>query len=83
MHMQSLEDRWQPIIAESGQLRTSGLTQLNGFLEQVGLNTRYLIHPEEIIADNFAALVTDQDVESPELLTRLEATIQKYANPKQ
>jgi len=29
--------------------------QTSGFIEQVGQNTSYLIHPEEILADNFDA----------------------------
>ncbi len=31
--------------------------QVSGFYEQVGRNTGYIIHPEEILADNFAFLV--------------------------
>ena len=40
-----------------------------GFFEQVGRNTGYIIHPEEILADNFALLVMDsRGVRSPEWL---------------
>jgi hypothetical protein len=28
-----------------------------GFLDQVGRNTMYLIHPEEILADNFVFVI--------------------------
>jgi hypothetical protein len=28
-----------------------------GFAEQVGRNTTYIIHPEEILADNFVLLI--------------------------
>jgi hypothetical protein len=46
--------------------------QLQGFFEQVGRNTEYIIHPEEILADNFRLLLTGRsDVKSPEILTRL------------
>jgi hypothetical protein len=42
------------------------LKELQGFFEQVGRNTQYLIHPEEILADNFAIAISGQtDVKSP------------------
>ena len=34
------------------------LGRVTGFFEQVGRNTEYVIHPEEILADNFSLLVT-------------------------
>jgi len=47
--------------------------QVSGFYEQVGRNTRYIIHPEEILADNFALLVMgDENVPAPEILKKLQ-----------
>lgn len=38
----------------------------------IGLNTRYIIHPEEILADNFVLLVRDEkNVRTPRILTEL------------
>ena len=34
--------------------------EVEGFFEQVGRNTDYIIHPEEILADNFALLIVGQ-----------------------
>ena len=43
-----------------------------GFFEQVGRTTGYLIHPEEILADNFELLVAaDRRPPSPEIVRRL------------
>lgn len=43
-----------------------------GFFEQVGKNTGYLIHPEEILADNFEILVAgDRRPPNPEIVRRL------------
>lgn len=39
--------------------------ELPDFFEQVGRNTNYIIHPEEIIADNFRHLVLDQIPQLP------------------
>ena len=49
--------------------------ELGGFFEQVGENTDYIIHPDEILADNFAFLLTGaiggdevtQDIPNPEI----------------
>ena len=52
--------------------------QVSGFFEQVGRNTTYVIHPEEILADNFALLVLGQkDVPSPDILDRMRATLKQ------
>jgi hypothetical protein len=41
----------QPILATP--------EEVSGFFEQIGRNTNYVIHPEEILADNFALLILD------------------------
>jgi len=49
-----------------------GLQQVAGFFEQVGRNTEYIIHPEEILADNFAILILQEhDVPSPGTIQKL------------
>jgi hypothetical protein len=50
--------------------------QLSGFFEQVGRNTDYIIHPEEILAENFALLMIGRrDVPSPVLLDRMRQAL--------
>ncbi|MGE5359812.1 MAG: hypothetical protein ACM3NQ_12415 [Bacteroidales bacterium] len=53
--------------------------QVSGFFEQVGRNTSYIIHPEEILADNFAMLVLGQQAKakSPEVLEKMRALLMK------
>jgi hypothetical protein len=49
---------------------------VSGFFEQVGRNTGYIIHPEEILADNFALLVLGKsNVPSPEILVKMKKTL--------
>jgi len=49
-----------------------GPQEVSGFFEQVGRNTQYIIHPEEILADNFALLVLkERNVPSPEILDKI------------
>ncbi len=55
------------------QPRLVDFSEVRGFYEQIGRNTEYIIHPEEILADNFAMLVMgDPDVPSPEVLKKLQ-----------
>ena len=50
--------------------------QVSGFFEQVSRNTDYIIHPEEILAENFALLMIGRrDVPSPDLLDRLRRAL--------
>ena len=67
------------------QPRLVDFDQVSGFYEQVGRNTEYIIHPEEILADNFAMLVLgNQNVPSPEILKKLQDVLtEKSALTKQ
>ncbi|HSH94913.1 MAG TPA: hypothetical protein VK968_12260, partial [Roseimicrobium sp.] len=57
------------------------LDSVTGYFEQIGMNTEYVIHPEEILADNFALMVLrDREVDSPSILKRLEQALRD--NPK-
>lgn len=56
------------------------LREVVGFFEQVGRNTNYVLHPEEILAENFALLVLrDQNVRSPEILTKIRNTLTEWS----
>lgn len=41
------------------------LNEVQGFIDQLGRNTRYIIHAEEVLAENFAFLVTGEEVREP------------------
>jgi len=45
------------------------------FLERLGGNTDYTLHPDETIADNFMFLVAGRTAKNPELLKRIEAVL--------
>lgn len=46
--------------------------QLPDFFKQVGQNTEYMLHVEEITAEHFAALMTGRKVRQPEYITALQ-----------
>ena len=62
--------RMRPALRD-GEPVLLAISEVSGFSEQVGSNTGYIIHPEEILADNFALMVTGRSVESPEVLRKL------------
>jgi hypothetical protein len=46
------------------------------YFTAIGLNTRYIIHPEEILADNFTLLVRgDSKVRTPRILEELKRVL--------
>lgn len=56
--------------------RILDLSQVTGYFEQVGKNTNYIIHPEEILADNFALIMSGRiNVQSPEIIEGIEHVI--------
>jgi len=53
---------------------------VEGFYEKIGRNTQYIIHPEEILADNFVFLVhNNENVATPELLKSMKAIFEKHS----
>jgi hypothetical protein len=55
--------------------RLAAMDELTRFFEQIGNNTQYIIHPEEIMADNFALLMTGGTVHSPEIQKKLQEAL--------
>ena len=51
------------------------------FLERLGGNTDYTLHPDETIADNFMFLVSGRAAKNPELLKRIEAVLREAHKP--
>jgi hypothetical protein len=69
-------------ISENSSPKLVGMERISGFMEQVGRNTEYIIHPEEILADNFALLVLgSQHVASPEILRKMREVLSRKAGP--
>jgi len=59
-----------------GIVKIYKMDEVDQFFEQVGRNTQYIIHPEEILADNFAmAVMGKNDVADPWLLDAILAAL--------
>lgn len=83
-----LQERGARVLApESGGAAGYSVSAVRGFFEQVGRNTSYTIHPEEILAENLALVMTTGDgagagaVPSPDLLRDLERILREAAGP--
>ena len=69
-------------VSEGSSPKLVGMERVSGFMEQVGRNTNYIIHPEEILADNFALLVlNERNVASPEILQKMREVLMRNATP--
>ena len=63
-------------IRDASGIRLIDVPQASGFIEQIGKNTQYIIHPEEILADNFTALLTAKsDLPSPEIVQTMRTAL--------
>jgi hypothetical protein len=61
--------------------RLVDVRKVSGFMEQVGKNTRYIIHPEEILADNFVLLILEErNVPSPDIINKIRMVLIYYKN---
>jgi hypothetical protein len=68
-------------VVEGSSPKLVGMPGISGFMEQVGRNTQYIIHPEEILADNFAMLVLGEpNVPSPEVLQKMREVLMRKTN---
>lgn len=62
----------------NGQAVVFKIEEVDGFFEQTGRNTLYIIHPEEILADNFVfALLGNEDLPDPEIVRSIRKVIIK------
>ena len=58
--------------------RLVDMRRVSGFFEQVGKNTGYIIHPEEILAENFALLVLEErNMPSPEIFRKIKEVLKE------
>lgn len=68
----------KPTLIRGNKPRLYSEDELGGFYEQIGKNTDYTIHPEEILADNFAYLFFGiKELESPEITEKMEKVLNK------
>lgn len=74
--------QWQPRFAEGKPLLLDA-PAAGGFFDQIGKNTTYIIHPDEILADNFVDLTKGKtNVPSPQILTGMRSVLARRDSPQ-
>ncbi|HEX4440461.1 MAG TPA: hypothetical protein VH854_10355 [Thermoanaerobaculia bacterium] len=59
----------------AGGARLIAPAEAPGYMDRIGHNTQYVIHPEEILADNFVLLADGAKAPSPDILEKLNAVL--------
>jgi hypothetical protein len=73
--VESRSGRWQPLL-KSGEPVVINPRNEPAFLEMIGKNTDYIIHPDEIMADNFVRLaMNDPDVPTPRIIDEMRRVL--------
>jgi hypothetical protein len=69
--------RWQPLL-KNGEPVVINVKGEAAFLDKIGKNTNYIIHPDEILADNFVRLcMDDQDIPTPRITEEMRRVLAK------
>ncbi len=81
VEVKKVNDECKYVQNKQGEPVVFDVKELPGYLKKVGENTNYTIHPEEILADNFAMMVLGkQPVKSKWVIDKMR-TILKNKNP--
>jgi hypothetical protein len=66
------------VLTDATGPRMVPIEKVTGFHEKIGRNTGYILHPEEVLADNFALIVQGiTTAKSPEILDRIRGVLGK------
>jgi hypothetical protein len=64
------------VLTDATGPRMVPIEKVAGFHEKIGRNTGYILHPEEVLADNFALIVQGiTTAKSPEILDRIRGVL--------
>jgi hypothetical protein len=76
MQVKETPDGWVAELTNGAPVYHS--PQSSDFQRQIGRNTGYIIHPEEILADNFSLIVTDGQIVDKWLTDKMKTVIKAY-----
>ena len=65
-------------VLDDGVARLHPVSSVPDYMEKIGNNTKYIIHPEEVLAENFVLLMFKAaDVPTPELLEKMAGVLER------
>ncbi|MDH4128744.1 MAG: hypothetical protein OEV44_08335 [Spirochaetota bacterium] len=74
--------KWKVVLDKNGAVKPIDPNKAKGFYEQIGRNTGYIIHPDEILADNVMiyflwknGLKNVKEIDDTKLLERIEKVL--------
>ena len=77
MKIEEHDGAWRPVLKD-GEPVLIPHSELKSFAEQIGKNTGYVIHPDEILADNFFHMVLQtQSLASPQIVERMRDRLKR------
>ena len=75
MVVEKLDGRWSPVLLHD-EPRLLEVKNVPSFFDRIGRNTNYVIHPDEILADNFVYLVQGRtDLPTPGLVLKMRQVL--------
>ncbi|CAN5394041.1 hypothetical protein BH10PSE17_BH10PSE17_09720 [soil metagenome] len=77
LEVRSSNDGSSVAVMKGGEPVWHSLASTPEYFAKLGGNTKYVIHPEETMADNFAFLVSGRKVKNPALLERVDAVLKQ------
>ena len=78
LEVENVGGKWRPKLT-TGHPRLLSLREVTGFTEQTGRNTRYVIHPDEILADNFVLLLNNRtNLATPRIIAEMKEIFTPY-----
>lgn len=77
LQVEKKDDRWEAVLKD-GQPVLIEPRGLKSYADQIGKNTGYVIHPDEILADNFALMIIQADkLPTPEIVEKMRKVLGK------
>jgi hypothetical protein len=76
------DGKFHPAVLPDGKPQLLEVSAVPDYWQQIGRNTRYVIHPEEILADNFVLLIhpkPNAPPPTPAILEKLRALLARRA----
>jgi len=75
-------DGLRPAMLPGGGADLRDPSALPSYFDQIGRNTQYIIHPEEILADNFVLMINEApSVPSPSILQEMRVVLTRPGTP--
>lgn len=76
MLVEEIDGRWRPVEVD-GKAVVFDPRKVPSFMEQIGGNTNYIIHPDEILADNFVHLALETEkLTTPKIIESMKKVLE-------